>query len=71
MGVPIHLIGLPTDVHSSYLRGPARAPAQIRAQLSSEHGNAGQRARHAKSGAEITLVDCGDLPLTEGPTTIG
>lgn len=61
---PIHLIGLPTDVHSSYLRGPARAPAAIRAQLASEHGNPASE-RGSEIGVDIDLVDRGDLPLTE------
>jgi agmatinase len=64
MGVPIHFIGLPTDVHSSFLRGPAKAPAAIRAELASEHGNAASE-RGTEIGAEIDLVDRGDLPLTE------
>jgi len=66
VSVPIHLIGLPTDVHSSFLRGPARAPARIRAQLASDHGNPASE-RGLEIGAEIALVDRGDLPLAEGP----
>ena len=64
MNVPIHLIGLPTDVHSSWLRGPARAPAAIRAQLASEHGNPASE-RGTEIGEDIILVDRGDLPLAE------
>jgi arginase len=64
MAVPIHLIGLPTDMHSSFLRGPAKAPAAIRAQLSSEHGNAASE-RGSEIGIDIDLVDRGDLPLAE------
>ena len=66
MGVPIHLIGLPTDVHSSFLRGAAKAPAAIRAQLASEHGNAASE-RGLEIGPEIELLDCGDLALAEAP----
>ena len=62
--VPIHLIGLPTDCHSSFLRGPARAPAAIRQMLWSPHGNAASE-RGSELGAEIDLVDRGDLPLRE------
>ena len=62
----IHLIGLPTDVHSSYLRGPAKAPAAIRAQLASEHGNPASE-RGSEIGIDIGLVDRGDLSLDEGP----
>jgi arginase len=61
---PVHLIGLPTDVHSSFLRGPARAPARIRALLASEHGNPASE-RGSEIGLDIDLVDRGDLPLTE------
>lgn len=66
MSVSIHLIGLPTDIHSSFLRGPARAPASIRALLASEHSNNASE-RGSEIGAEIDLVDRGDLPLTDGP----
>lgn len=59
----VRLIGAPTDVHSSFLRGTAAAPPLIRAALS-EHGNAA-----AESGAEIgidMLVEEEiDLPLRE------
>ena len=64
MGPPIHLIGLPTDVHSSFLRGPGRAPAAIRAQLMSEHGNPASE-RGSEIGSDIALLDRGDLPLAE------
>ena len=66
MTTPIHLIGLPTDIHSSFLRGPARAPAAIRAQLTSDHGNPASE-RGGELGADIDLIELGDLPLTEGP----
>ena len=66
MGTPIHLIGLPTDIPSSFLRGAARAPAAIRAQLASEHGNPASE-RGSEIGGESDLVDRGDLLLTEGP----
>lgn len=60
----IRLIGAPTDVHSSFLRGTAAAPPLIRAALYSEQGNAA-----AECGAEIgidTIVEEGrDLPLRE------
>lgn len=37
--VRIRLIGLPTDRNSSFLRGPAKAPAAIRSALFSDAGN--------------------------------
>jgi agmatinase len=64
--VPVHLIGLPTDVHSSFLRGPAKAPAAIRFMLASEHGNNASE-RGLEIGTEIGLIDRGDLPLAEQP----
>lgn len=60
----VRLIGLPTDSHSSFLRGPAGAPAAIRAALASDHSN-----RVTESGDELGLgipfEDSGDLPLLE------
>lgn len=67
MGAPIHLIGVPTDVHSSFLRGPAKAPAAIRAMLFSPHSNSASE-RGPEIGEEILLMDAGDLPLRELPT---
>ncbi|HEX6660337.1 MAG TPA: agmatinase family protein [Sphingomicrobium sp.] len=59
----VRLIGLPTDSHSSFLRGPAAAPSLIRDALHSDHGNLA-----AESGLEIgcdVLEDAGDLALDE------
>jgi arginase len=58
------LIGAPTDRNSSYLRGPAKAPARIRAALHSEMGNPASELGGELGGA-IRLKDSGDLPLTE------
>ncbi len=60
----VRLIGLPTDCNSSFLRGPAKAPALIRAQLFSPHSNAASESG-AEIGGAIDLLDMGDLPLTE------
>jgi agmatinase len=60
----VDLIGMPTDVHSSFLRGPAQAPPLIRAALYSPHGNAASE-RGPELGAGINLNDCGDLDLRE------
>ncbi len=62
----IDLIGLPTDVHSSFLRGPAKAPAAIRVALFSPHGNSASECG-LELGAEIDLRDLGDLDLREQP----
>lgn len=60
----VHLIGAPTDSNSSFRRGPAQAPAAIRAQLWSDMGNAAAE-NGRELGREIDLHDAGDLPLTE------
>ena len=60
----VRLIGLPTDSHSSFIRGPAQAPAEIRAALASEHGNRATE-RGAELGIDIAVEDIGDLPLDE------
>jgi agmatinase len=60
----IRLIGLPTDSHSSFLRGPAAAPAAIRAALASEHANSATEAG-LELGDDIRVDDAGDLPLSE------
>lgn len=60
----IALIGAPTDIHSSFLRGPAGAPAAIRAALASDHANSFAEDG-TEIGTDIDMDDVGDLPLTE------
>jgi arginase len=60
----VRLIGLPTDSHSSFLRGAAAAPAAIRAALASDHGNAAAESG-LELGIDIPIEDAGDLPLRE------
>ena len=60
----VRLIGLPTDSHSSFLRGPASAPAAIRAALWSEHSNSASESG-LELGNDILVEDIGDLPLAE------
>jgi agmatinase len=59
----INLLGIPFDANSSYLRGPAQAPARIR-QMDAE----GSANRFAENGVEIipgtTYHDLGDLSFT-------
>ncbi len=62
---PVRLIGLPTDVHSSFLRGASKAPGAIRAALASDHGNMFSESG-LEIGADLLLEDAGDLPLDEG-----
>ncbi len=61
---PVSLIGLPTDRHSSFLRGPAQAPAAIRAALFSDASNTSTESG-LELGVEIELRDRGDVPLRE------
>ena len=61
----VRLIGLPTDSHSSYLRGAAAGPAAIRAALASDHSNL-VAENGLELGVDIVLEDMGDLPLAEG-----
>ena len=58
------LIGLPTDRHSSYLRGPAKGPAFIRAALSCD-GNSIASEDGRELGLDLLINDCGDAPLHE------
>ena len=60
----VRLIGLPTDSHSSFLRGAASAPAAIRAALKSGHGNSATEFG-GELGLDIPVEDSGDLSLTE------
>jgi agmatinase len=60
----IQLIGIPTDQHSSFLRGPAQAPAAIRAALASPHGNAATEGG-LEIGHDFDLHDQGDIAIAE------
>lgn len=62
----VRLIGLPTDSHSSFLRGAAAAPPAIRAALRSDHANMACE-NGLELGSGILLDDGGDLALDEGP----
>lgn len=60
----IRLIGVPTDSHSSFLRGSAHAPDAIRSALASDHANSASETG-LELGADIVVDDTGNLPLTE------
>ncbi|MFM2411287.1 MAG: hypothetical protein RL481_2115 [Pseudomonadota bacterium] len=60
----IHLIGLPTDINSSFERGAAKAPSVIREALYSDRGNSSTECG-LEIGVDIDLVDQGDLPLSD------
>jgi agmatinase len=66
----VRLIGLPTDSHSSFLRGPATAPPLIRAALHSDHGNMATEGG-LELGIDIRLEDAGDLALDETDEDFG
>jgi arginase len=59
-----HLIGLPTDINSSFERGAALGPQAIREALWSDRGNMGCE-NGMEMGADFTLEDLGDLALIE------
>ena len=63
----VRLIGVPTDRNSSFRRGPAKAPAAIRAELRSRRGNSATELG-GEIGIDIELRDLGDLPLDESPS---
>jgi arginase len=53
------LLGVPWDAASSFMRGPARAPAAIRAALASPHSNS-----WTETGGDVAaLADAGDVSL--------
>jgi agmatinase len=60
----VRLIGLPTDSHSSFLRGAAGAPPAIRAALASDHSNMAAECG-LEIGGDVGFEDAGDLPLDE------
>jgi len=69
----VRLIGLPTDSHSSFLRGAAAGPAAIRAALASDHSNMAAE-NGLELGVDILVEDIGDLSLREDaddPARIG
>ncbi len=60
---PFHIIGLPTDHNSSFERGAALAPAEIRDALWSDRGNMACE-NGLEIGTDIIIIDKGDLPLS-------
>ena len=65
MGKVVAVIGLPTDINSSFLRGPAKAPPIVRAMIWSDKGNLGTELG-GEIGIDFELKDRGDVPLAEG-----
>jgi arginase len=62
----LRLIGLPYDSSSSFLRGPAEAPAAIRAALESSHWNSWTELGHDLAANDV-MSDAGDVLLSAGP----
>ena len=62
----VGLLGLPTDINSSYVRGAAGAPAEIRKALWSPSSNLASETG-ADLGTPGSLSDEGDLALREEP----
>jgi len=62
---PIALLGIPNDENSSYLRGPAEAPAAIRRELFSD-----AYAQYSESGVDLSApgrwIDHGDVAFEAG-----
>ncbi|HMQ32089.1 MAG TPA: arginase family protein, partial [Chloroflexaceae bacterium] len=63
--VQVALLGVPWDAHSSFLRGPALAPRQIRAALHSGAMNLCAEGGH-DLGADERWRDLGDLSIPAG-----
>ncbi len=67
------LIGLPFDGASSFLRGPAKAPAEVRRVLHAGSANwfteRGVEVRPATDGKTDGWVDVGDLRLVDDPAS--
>jgi agmatinase len=60
----VRLLGIPSDRHSSYLRGAAQAPEVIRAALRSEAGNL-VAENGVEIGVDVALEDAGDVVIND------
>ena len=65
----VAVVGMPFDANSSFMRGPAQAPALIR-----KHLNAGAINLCSESGIDLgghpDFIDLGDMQIDEGPDAI-
>jgi arginase len=68
LGMPT-LLGIPLDVNSSFLRGPAEAPAKIREALRSEASNQWTEFG-VDLGAPGAFADAGDLKLSNSTESV-
>lgn len=60
----IRLLGIPSDRHSSWLRGAAQAPEVIRAALRSDAGNL-VAENGVEIGVDVALEDAGDVVIDD------
>lgn len=60
----VRLLGIPSDRHSSFLSGPARAPEVIRAALRSDMGNL-VAENGVEIGVDVALEDAGDVAIQD------
>jgi agmatinase len=65
----VSLLGVPWDEHSSFLRGPALAPAAIREALCSPSSNPSTESG-LDLGTEPRLDDAGDLEIPSGSSAL-
>lgn len=65
----VALLGVPWDAHSSFLRGPALAPRQIRAALHSGAMNLCAESGH-DLGDDASWRDLGDLVIPTGDDAV-
>lgn len=66
MPAKVTLLGIPTDINSSHLRGPAKAPDAIRAALHSGSSNMSSENGWDLQSADI-FGDAGNVATTETP----
>jgi arginase len=66
----VMMVGVPSDTNSSFMRGPAQAPAEIRQVLLSGASNMSAEDEF-DLGAAADFEDAGDLPLDDQPGVIG
>lgn len=65
----VALLGVPWDEQSSFLRGAARGPQQVRAALASPSSNMSTESGR-DLGAETGFVDAGDCAVPEGAAAV-
>lgn len=66
----VRLLGVPSDRHSSHLRGAAQAPEVIRAALRSDAGNL-VAENGVEIGVDVALEDAGDVVIDDSDADDG